>query len=73
MSDKLTFIDILSILSFFIGVENLDMNISQTDLQEETARLDKKVDEKVNNALAEIHDHLQEQDKKLELLLRSIK
>ena len=69
---QLDFIDILSILSFFIGLENLDMNISQTDLQEETSRLDKRVDEKVNLALTEIHKHLEEQDRKLEILLRGI-
>lgn len=72
MNERLTVIDILSILSFVIGLENLDMNISQTDLQEETSRLDKKVDEKVNKALAEIHNHLEKQDKKLEILLRSV-
>ena len=71
MNDNL--IDILSILSFIIGLENLDMNISQTDLQEETSRLDKKVDEKVNKALTEIHKHLEQQDKKLEILLKGLK
>ena len=34
--------DFLNILGFVVGLENLSMNISQTDLQEETNRLDKK-------------------------------
>lgn len=70
MNDYL--VDVLSILSFIIGLENLDMNISQTDLQEETSRLDKKVDEKVNKALNEIHAHLEEQDRKLDIIIGGV-
>ena len=67
-----TFLDIITLISFVIGIENLDMNISQTDLQEETARLDKKVDEKVQYALSEIHRHLEEQDRKLKEIIDEI-
>ena len=65
---ELTFLDAITIVSFLIGLENLEMNISQTDLQEETARLDKRVDEKVQFALSEIHGHLEEQDRILRRL-----
>ena len=69
---EFTFLDIISLISFMIGIANLDMNISQTDLQEETKKLDSKVDEKVQFALSEIHNHLESQDKKLDLLLSKI-
>lgn len=65
---EFTFLDAITVISFLIGVENLDMNISQTDLQEETNRLDKKVDEKVQLALSEIHEHLEKQDTILQRL-----
>ena len=59
MNDRL--IDILSILSFVIGLENLDMNVSQSDLQDIA-----------QNILKEIHTHLEEQDKKLDEIMRYI-
>ena len=65
-------VDLLTLLGFMIGLENLDMNISQSDLQEETTRLDKKVDEKVNKALMEIHEHLEMQDKKLRFIIERL-
>ena len=71
-SGEFTFLDIITLISFIIGLENLDMNISQTDLQEETNRLDKKVDEKVRLALDEIHEHLELQDKKFDEILKEI-
>ena len=67
-SGEFTFLDVITLIGFIIGLENLDMNISQTDLQEETNRLDKKVDEKIQYLLSEIHIHLEEQDKILRRL-----
>jgi len=59
MNDKeLSFLDLLSIMSFVIGLKNLDENISQSDLDDRTHLL-----------LDEIHSHLKEQDAKLDLLL----
>ena len=71
-SGEWTFLDLVGLISFFIGLENLDMNITQSDLQEETQRLDKKVDEKVQFALDEIHSHLEQQDAKIDELLRRL-
>ena len=51
----------LSILSFYIGLKNLDENITQNDLQEF-----------VNNAIKDIHTHLEEQDKKINKILEVI-
>lgn len=68
-SGELTFIDLISLLSFVIGAENLEMNISQTDLQKEAEKLDAAMDAKFQSALSDIHNHLQEQDKKINMIL----
>lgn len=62
-------LDILNVLSFYISLKNLDLNVTQTDLQNETKRLDKVVDKKVQLALKEIHTHLQIQDQKLNYII----
>ena len=61
-NEKLNVIDILSILSFLIGLENLNINATQTDMQNIQAELNKKTDLLLN----EIHSHLEKQDKALE-------
>lgn len=66
---ELTFIDLVGIFSFFIGLQNLDINVTQTDLQNETKRLDAKVDEKVQLALSNIHAHLQKQDIEIDKII----
>ena len=53
-----TFLDILSVASFIIGLENLNMNITQEDVQ---ATADK--------ILKEVHSHLEAQDKKIDRIL----
>lgn len=60
-----TFLDIIALLSFAVGLENLDVNITQTDLQNEAQVLD----ERMQRALAGIHAHLEMQDEKLKTLL----
>ena len=65
-----TFLDIVTLISFVVGLQNLKMNITQEDMQNATAALDAKVDEQVNRALAEIHAHLEQQDQKIDELLR---
>ena len=62
---QLNFIDLLSVMSFYIGLLNLDMNITQNDIAEQTADIDKRVNEHLHEILDEIHEHLQEQDIKL--------
>ena len=37
---ELTFIDILSIISLYIGLRNLDLNLAQEDLDKQTQDLD---------------------------------
>lgn len=62
---QLNFIDLLSVMSFYIGLLNLDMNITQNDIADQTAEIDKRVNEHLHEVLNEIHTHLQEQDIKL--------
>lgn len=62
---ELTFIDVVGLLSFIVGIKNLDLNITQEDFQQMMQTLD----EQTNTLLTEIHAHLEEQDKKLENIL----
>ena len=55
---NLTLLDLLTIVSFFVGLENLSMNITQEDVQQ-TADL----------ILKEIHSHLESQDEKIDKIL----
>ena len=63
------FLDILTIMGFCIGLQNLELNISQDDLQNETERLDKALRENVE----EIHKHLEIQDAKIDMILEELK
>ena len=62
---QLNFLDWISVMSFYIGLLNLDMNITQNDMAEQTADIDKRVNEHLHDALDEIHTHLTDQDIKL--------
>lgn len=54
---QLDFLDILSIMSFYIGVLNLELNITQSDLEAKTE---------------DIHNHLEEQDRKLSEIIEKL-
>ena len=60
-NSQFKFLDILTILSFVLQVENQGNIIGLSDVQNE-----------VNRAVSEIHAHLEEQDRKIELLLERI-
>lgn len=62
---ELTFLDIVGLMSFFIGVQNLDLNVTQEDAQ----NLQKELADKASIILNEIHKHLEEQDKKIDKIL----
>ena len=72
LNKELDFIDILSIASFVIGLQNLELNITQNDLADQTKDIDAKADARVNRLLNEIHEHLQKQDTKLSMILERI-
>ena len=66
---EFTFMDYIDLISLIIGIQNLELNITQEDMDNQTAELDAKVDK----ALTEIQAHLKMQDKKIDLLLERTK
>ena len=65
---EFTFLDILAIMSFWIGVENLNMNLTQDDKQD----LQQDFADKADNLLKEIHSHLESQDKKIDYVIKRL-
>lgn len=63
-----TFLDIVSLISFCVGLQNLDLNISQENLDNQTQELDASLRKVVD----EIHRHLTIQDEKLNKILEGI-
>lgn len=61
MNDGLDFLDIITLLSFVLSVENLEQNLSQNDKQD----LQHDLSEKAEKILKEVHTHLEKQDKLL--------
>ena len=70
---ELTFVDVVGLMSFAIGLENLELNITADDIAEQTADLDARVNDKFDKALTDIHTHLRTQDDKLERIMEMIK
>ena len=66
---QLSFIDLISIISFIVGLENLELNVTQEDMDRQTADIDKVVNDRIEYALSQIHRHLEEQDIKIDRLL----
>lgn len=58
-------LDIISILSFGIALKNLDLNVSQNDLQQ----IAKQLDRDLFHALSEIQNHLRIQDQKIDHII----
>ena len=56
---EFTFLDTIALASFFIGLMNLDENLTQGDKQE----LQHDLSEKADLLLEEIHSHLEKQDR----------
>ena len=67
-----TFIDLVSVISFIVGLQNLDLNITQETLDKQTAELKERVDDDVNDALIDIHSHLELQDAKLHMIMERL-
>lgn len=65
---EFTFLDLLAITSFWIGIGNYNMNLTQDDKQD----LLKGLNEKSGELLSEIHNHLAEQDRKIDLILEAL-
>ena len=67
-SRQLSFLDLLNILSFLIGLDNLESNLTQTD----KADLQKSLSENAERLLIEIHAHLEAQDEKIDKILKRL-
>ena len=63
---EFTFLDLVSLASFFIGIENLEMNLTQDDKQD----LQQDLAEKSDLLLNEIHGHLEKQDALLTQIIK---
>lgn len=66
---EITFLDLLTIAGFLVGIENLNLNATQNDVQAVAQTLA----EKAELLLTEIHGHLEEQDKKLKEIMEVIR
>ena len=67
------FMDFVGIISLLIGLQNLDLNINQEDMDKQTKEINKTVADRTEKALAEIHAHLQTQDKKIDEILNVLR
>lgn len=63
---QFTFLDTVSIISFLVGVMNLNENLTQGDKQDILSEFSNKAD----LLLKEIHTHLEEQDKKIDSIIQ---
>lgn len=61
-------LDAMNVLSFLLGIENLNQNMTQNDKQD----LVQQLDNKTTRLLNEIHAHLELQDKKLDKILQNL-
>ena len=66
--EELTVLDVLNVLSFLIGLMNLDENLTQGDKQDLMSATDKQT----SVILKEIHMHLEQQDKRLDELINRL-
>lgn len=64
-NNQLSFLDILNVLSFYVGMMNLEQNLTQNDKQE----LEDELNKKMNFLLEEVHKHLKQQDEKIDTIL----
>ena len=64
-----TFMDILTLMGFCIGLQNFDLNISQENLDNQTQELDAKL----RTVVDDIHQHLKTQDQKIDAILEALK
>lgn len=62
---QLTFLDFITLISFWVGLINLEENMTQGDKQD----LMKRFDEQTKVVLGQIHTHLKEQDTKIDHIL----
>lgn len=65
---QFTFLDTISLISFMISMMNYNENLTQSDKQDLQKELANQADDMLNG----IHDHLQKQDNKIDMILRKL-
>ena len=68
MNSQFTILDFLNVLSFYIGLLNLNENLNQGDKQD----LMQIFNEKADTMLSEIHSHLEKQDAKIDSIMEAL-
>ena len=68
MNREYDFLDVLTIASFLISLQNLDLNASTDDLSKYTT----EIIERLEKDLDDIHGHLSVQDAKINALLNRL-
>lgn len=63
-----TFLDLVGLMGFCVGLQNLELNISQENLDNQTQELDAELRKVVDS----IHQHLKDQDEKIDRILEEI-
>lgn len=61
-------LDSIAVISFLVGLQNLELNITEQDITNQTQDLDRRLKLVVDD----IHKHLQEQDAKIDLILERL-
>ena len=64
-NNQIEMLDILNIMSFMLGVQNLNENLTQNDKQDMIQDLHNTLEANIQD----IHQHLIEQDKKIDQIL----
>lgn len=67
-NQQFSYLDLINIMSFVIGIMNLDENLTQGDKQDLMDDFDKKAD----TLLQEIQGHLKSQDKKIDSIIQKL-
>ena len=65
---QMSFFDLLNVLSLIIGIENLNANLTQNDKQD----MQHDLSENVDRLLTEIHGHLEQQDTKIDKIIKRL-
>ncbi len=65
MNENNNFLNLINIADFVLGIMNLQENLTQSDKQEIVDKLGKESDVILNK----IHEHLEQQDKKIDRIL----
>ena len=68
MNREYDFLDIISIASFLISLQNLDLNVSAEDI----GKTSNEIIERLEKDIDDIHGHLSVQDAKLNVIMNRL-